>query len=342
MLKDEGKLSTHARAMLSAKSYTLFYLKMFFIIGGLYGIAHPFIVLNFFKMPVSMGWVQGAYQKKEAAALAIHEPKILLVAGSSVHFGLNAEMLQKEFHAPVVNFGVMASLDLDYILYRARKVLGQGDVVILPLEYSLYAYDPQKTYGDSRIFHLITFDQDFFLHNVSLMQKIRTFYRINPLMFIGSLYEQIRARSKNFQAGGSYQVNTINQFGDETAKNPHIFKAPPLQDLVPMTPDAVGTLKEFQQWCEKNGVKMYLTFSNGAYFKEYERPSFQKKIQVVLSDLRSHGFEIIGTPIDAMVDPSLMFDTEYHLTPEGILKRTTRFIELLQEIQLSSPKMTRG
>ena len=42
------------------------------------------------------------------------------------------------------------------------------------------------------------------------------------------------------------------------------------------------------------------------------------------------GITVVGTPQDAMREPKYLFDTEYHLIPEGIRLRTEKFISLLR------------
>jgi hypothetical protein len=281
-----------------------------------------------------MNWVQGAYEKKEAAALAITRPKIIVAAGSSVHFGINAEMIQQALHRPTVNFGVMALLDLDYIINRLQRVLKKNDIVILPLEYEHYSYDPRNSYSSQRVYHLLTFDQYFFQTQVPLIQKICTLYGIHPLMFISSFYEQLRAKSTNFHASGSYHLEKINAFGDETNQNVHTVSVSPGLTMPTTTPESLTLLKDFQAWCHQRSIQLYLTFPNVPYFQEYAQPKMQKSMDHFRETLKQNGFEVIGHPQDAMVDPLLMFDTGYHLTPEGIKKRTMRLIELLKEMNV--------
>ncbi len=311
--------------------YTVFFLKAIFSIGLIYMALHPFLILNFFKMSVSMNWVQGAYEKKEKAALMIREPKIIIAAGSSVHFGVKAQMIEEALQRPTINYGIMALLDLDYILYRLKKILKPQDIAILPLEYEHYTFNPSKTYSTQRVYYLLTFDQEFFHTSVPFLQKIRTFYRLHPLLFIGSFYEQLRARNAAFQSSGLYKLDDINQYGDETSNHPNMISASPTLIIPKPTQEALIALKEFQDWCQKRGVKFYLTFPNMAYFDIYDSLETTKDINRFIQILEQNNLKVMGHPKDAMVDKELVLDTGYHLTSKGIQIRTARLIELMKE-----------
>lgn len=118
-------------------------------------------------MPFTMNWVQGAYEKKEKMALLIKGPKIIIAAGSSVHFGVSAQMIEEAFQRPSVNYGVMTLLDLDYIIYRLKKVLKEGDILIMPLEYEHYTYDSSAQLSLQKKYYLLTFDHEFFYNYLS-------------------------------------------------------------------------------------------------------------------------------------------------------------------------------
>lgn len=90
-------------------------------------------------------------------------------------------------------------------------------------------------------------------------------------------------------------------------------------------------LTEFHQWCKDRGIKLYLTFPNTAYFKDYELPEINKEIDSFIGVLTQRGLAVIGRPQDAMVAKELMFDTNYHLIKEGIKLRTGRLINLMKK-----------
>jgi hypothetical protein len=65
-------------------------------------------------------------------------PRIILVGGSNVSFGIDAELMQRTLGIPVINDGLHAGLGLSP-LRELQDYLRDGDVVIISLEYQLFS-----------------------------------------------------------------------------------------------------------------------------------------------------------------------------------------------------------
>jgi len=155
-------------------------------------------------MPVSTSWIHGAYVKKTEAALHIQERKLVLAGGSSVHFGISAESITKALKIQTINYGVMALLDMDYTLYRLKRILKPGDMVILPLEYYHYGFSHAAPYSEQKKYYILTCDHDYFYAEVPFLQKVRLLYSINPLLFLSAFFEKIKSQN-NLAEGGQYK-----------------------------------------------------------------------------------------------------------------------------------------
>src|SRR5687768_14997237 len=68
-------------------------------------------------------------------------PKIILVGGSNLAFGIDSKMMQDSLRMPVVNMGLYAKLGLKYMLAQVQPYIGPGDVVVVVPEYDQF-------YGD--------------------------------------------------------------------------------------------------------------------------------------------------------------------------------------------------
>jgi len=79
-----------------------------------------------------------AYENKKAYLKQITKPKIVVVGGSSALFGIDAQQIESSTGIPTVNMGVFASLGIDYMLDKAKKVLKPGDIIVTSIEYPLY------------------------------------------------------------------------------------------------------------------------------------------------------------------------------------------------------------
>ncbi len=75
------------------------------------------------------------------------EPKIVIIGGSNVAFGMDSRVLQEELGRPVVNAGLHAGIGLEYMLRDVEGYLSAGDVLVVIPEYDLLT-DPAQ--GGSR------------------------------------------------------------------------------------------------------------------------------------------------------------------------------------------------
>lgn len=84
---------------------------------------------------------------------ATPSPKIILVGGSNVAFGLDSKKIQDELALPVVNMGLHGGFGLRYMIEEIKPQLKPGDIVILIPEYQQF-YQP---YGSDVLIPLIKY-----------------------------------------------------------------------------------------------------------------------------------------------------------------------------------------
>lgn len=322
----------------SCNDHKQYCLKVFWSVIALIcvlSVTYPVIVMTFFKMPISMAWVQKAFQIKTEAAQKIKEPKIIFAGGSNVHFGINTEMVSKALGKPAINFGVMGLLGLDYILYRTKEIAKSGDSIVLPLEYFLYDFNARESWVVQRTYYLFTYDQGFLTQHLPWFWQAYAFWKVTPLDLLTSvLYEQVRAKLNLSMLG--YSLDTISPLGNELGENP---KKPNLQLASPVSTnlaafpssEATALLKDFKTWCLQKNIRLYLTFPNTADLPEHHTKVYQEAFIKLLEALKLLGIPIIGKPQDAMVPSDVMFDSQYHLSKKGISLRTQKLIPLLKE-----------
>ncbi len=65
-------------------------------------------------------------------------PRIILVGGSNVSFGLDAELMQRTLGIPVINDGLHAGLGI-VPLRELQEYFRAGDIVIISLEYTMFS-----------------------------------------------------------------------------------------------------------------------------------------------------------------------------------------------------------
>ena len=91
-------------------------------IGGVTGIA--------VALPEQYGNVfTSRLSEKYDRLNSIDEPKVIVVGGSSVAFGLDSELLEEYMGMPVVNFGLYAALGTKVMMDLSRSNIGEGDII---------------------------------------------------------------------------------------------------------------------------------------------------------------------------------------------------------------------
>ena len=76
-----------------------------------------------------------AVLEKDRLIRTTPSPKMILVGGSNLAFGIDSKMLQDSLGIRVVNMGLYAKLGLRYMLAQVRPYIKTGDVVIVVPEY---------------------------------------------------------------------------------------------------------------------------------------------------------------------------------------------------------------
>lgn len=75
---------------------------------------------------------------KHQRAASLSGPRVLLVGGSNVAFGVDSPELERRLGLPVVNLGLHASLGLEFMLREAEALARDGDRIILSPEYEQF------------------------------------------------------------------------------------------------------------------------------------------------------------------------------------------------------------
>lgn len=303
----------------------LYILMAFFIL-----ITISFGMMNFFfyKVPQSTIWIDNCFIKKDSYAKSILDKKIVFTSGSNTLYGMETNIIEKALNIPVVNMAIHAGLKTDYILYRAKKILNSGDIIILPFEYQNLTWDGEEE--ESRSDYVLTHDKDFFLKELSLKEKLSMIYSITPINLINSLKEQLSI-TKEAQIGKGYTSITLNKNGDETYKDGYTNKKHKPFEL-PERHETLGLekIKDFNKWCKENNIRLFVTFPNTINHKEYFQEPYNKYFNTLLEYFSENKIEVIGKPVDSLYPINYFYDTNYHMNKKGAEIRTEEFLGKLK------------
>ena len=88
--------------------------------------------------PLSLGALRAHIDANLALGQTIHDPKLVILAGSNGPFSHRCETIQPIIGRPCINAGVAVGVGLDYLFTRWKPLLHPKDVVYLPLEEAQY------------------------------------------------------------------------------------------------------------------------------------------------------------------------------------------------------------
>ena len=257
-------------------------------------------------------------------------PRIILVGGSNVSFGIDAALMQKTLSIPVINDGLHAGLGLAP-LRELQAYLRAGDVVIISLEYQLFSSqdvmegDPAFLsdwieYAPERIQYLShPWKEAPVLYATMLQRKVNR--EVNRYLFGGSL-----AEVRNVFVGTQYNANGdfIGHIEKASAARRKISSEP--YPVEPIREEMIRFLKQFAGAAREKGAEVYFEApasrnSNCKTTGEASLANFFKTFQARSSIL------VLTPPEQVCLPDKYFFDTAYHLDAQGRELRTRRLIE---------------
>jgi hypothetical protein len=271
---------------------------------------------------------------KHKIANSIKQPKLILAGASSLAFGIDSELIEKEIKKPVVNLGIHGGLGLEFILNELKDVVKKGDIIFLSPEYLL------SIKGDYKLKKLTSSyyekANNYFTNNIVEDLKIhidKTRDNLKSLNFNDSKIDQVDVlkAKKSFDVKSIYSRHAFNSHGDVIS---HLEAEKPkeLNDRKKMDYEyweGIELLNQFNEFANANGIKVYYLFPN------YPRTEFKKNREIIQKleyDLRTNlKIKILNNPNDFVYDDSLFYDTVYHLDKKGRNLRTEKLIEFIKK-----------
>jgi hypothetical protein len=257
-------------------------------------------------------------------------PRIILIGGSNVSFGLDAELMQRSLGIPVINDGLHAGLGI-VPLRELREYIRQGDIIIISLEYSMFASQSIME-GD------LTFLSDWIEYSPQRIRFLANPWKQAPALYATMLQRKVNRQVNTYLFGGSLdEVRNVfigtkyNSNGDFIG---HLNEASMVRRKVPSVPYPVGTvqneifvfLEQFHQFAREKGAEVY--FEAPASRKTNCENTGEAPMANFFATFEERSSIPVLTPLDEVCLPDkYFFDTAYHLNAEGRQVRTERLIE---------------
>lgn len=313
----------------------------------------PFAALAytaFCKIPVQYDETfVGELSEKHERLKTLEGPRIILVGGSNLAFGIDSELLEKYTGMPVVNYGLYANLGTKVMLDMSRKHIRQGDVVVICPEtneqtYSLY-YNAQAV--------LQAYDSD-----LSLLSDAKI---TNIGKLLGALPEFAFTKRDFYESGNKptpsdiYAKDSFNEYGDVDVQRKFNEMRSFYDTAMPImiSTDIIGDgfidyLNEYAKNAKDKGASVYFSFSpmnvRAVKSTAEQKTEFYRYLGENLS------FPIISDIDDYILEAAYFYDTNFHLTTRGAKMRTaliaddirracgmTEFVETIKYTAIERP-----
>jgi hypothetical protein len=255
-------------------------------------------------------------------------PRIILVGGSNVSFGLDAAMMQKALGVPVINDGLHAGLGV-VPLRELQEYLRPGDIVIISLEYSMFASEDIME-GD------LAFLSDWIEYSPRRIRYLSNPWKQVPALYATMLQRKVNREVSRYLFGGSLDETRSVFIGTEYDANGdfigHLEEASMPRRKIPSVPYDVSSrekififLEGFYQAARDKGAEVY--FEAPASRKTNCENTGAIEMANFFKTFEQHSSIAVLTPLEEVCLPDkYFFDTAYHLNAEGRYLRTQRLI----------------
>lgn len=284
--------------------------------------------------------IERLYLNKTNYAEQYHQPKLVVISGSSAFYGIRCQTLQEEMGLGCLNGGTQIGLGIEYLLYRGRTWLKPGDIVLLPLEYR--HYKSRGVISDVLADYVIAFDPEY-LKLLSWKARLKLVMGTSASRLVEGIinrltqtdfresykYEKLFFEGKNGDNDEIYEAKVTQKFTQI------VEELQPL-DLANLNIPTSGmkSITAFAQWCKERNILVLSTWPNTIWFDDYNSPETNNFFKTIIQFYQHLGVQILGKPQDFMYDKPLFYDNIYHLNNEGIEMRTQQIITLLKEYLL--------
>ncbi|MDJ0659371.1 MAG: hypothetical protein QNJ42_07750 [Crocosphaera sp.] len=264
---------------------------------------------------------------KNARLKEAPSPRLIMVGGSNLSFGINSQMIKDALSLNPINTGIHASIGLKYMMDDVLDDIRPGDIVLISPEYQQFYGD--GAYGRNELLRIVMdIDRDS-LNNLNRKQwlKILPYF---PKFALSKLKpsEYFFQQSKNV---GVYERRAFNQYGDVYIHwNLQSKKVEPISQLPnDFNEKLIKEMVNFREQVEQKEAYLYVTFPG---YQEGSFENSEEEIANLKTKLIENNFILLGSPERYKIPNNMMYDTPYHLSKEGVELRTRRLIEDLGQV----------
>lgn len=263
---------------------------------------------------------------------SLPSPRMIVMSGSSVAFGVDSDLLSRELEIPVVNAGLHFQLGSHFLMQQLKNTVRKGDIVLISMEYVMKSegikkdqltvadfYPPAKNWiqYESKNEEIVTYSTHRLADFKLLMGEMWAGTRRKPISIDDTTSVFFR---KCFDKNGDLLGHLNNPspgFSNPEISNEIVYDK------------QIKDFNDFYGFAIQKGVTVLFTFPT------YAESGFEKNMAVIRKlekQLRNNlKIPIIGSPESSVMDDIFFFDNVYHPNAKGRKIFTSRLIQLLEQ-----------
>lgn len=258
---------------------------------------------------------------------SVQGPKILVLGGSNVAFGLDSALLEEllaeqGYEYSVCPFGLYAAVGTSAMLDLSRNALGEGDIVVLAIEPTS---DTMTDYFGTGAFWKCAEDAP---EMIGALDRDRQAALAGS--YVSYLHERLEIRRSGDlpAAQGGYGASSFNERCDLTYDRPGNIMIAGFDPTLTVEFSGIeigeAFAREVRDYCAdagRRGASVVLSFSpvNRACIEDPSADGVQAYFQACS---RAFGCPIISDPNRYILDSGWFYDSNFHLNTPGAELRT--------------------
>ena len=263
-------------------------------------------------------------------------PRMILIGGSNLLFGLDSPMIEQQTPYNPVNMGLIGGLRIDYITNEIKDELRPGDLVVMCLEYNTLNAEPDNPNTDETQVILGVTAQRFANWRFISWPQWKKLLDQGVAQYLGIIFRQAFANIIIRDNDNDPPINDdLNAYGDLTRYHDPTVKprkANNQNTLVKIHPEAVqaniARLNMFIADCRKRGVKVMFAYPPLPHTHYQRGEALARKFQRLLR--AQLDAPVICTPADMVFNDRDFIGLSYHLRGTAVQERTQRLIDAVK------------
>jgi hypothetical protein len=277
-------------------------------------------------IPDSSDYVLAGRLKHERLT-SLPSPKIVLIGGSNLAYGIDGRTLEQDTKCPIVNMGLNGYLGVRLILEESTPHLQASDTVVISLEYQNF-FNP--TDGDPSSQFMLAKSNPQIWEFLSWRQKLAALSQM-PLVAQEKVFRVIRSivspPDNNEELATILSIESFSGFDEYGGLTSHLGVTWPYEEVdrfdlssATIAPDVLPLLQSFAEEMSARGIRVAYSYSpvKRSFYDEHETAI--QALHARLTALSSLG--VMNPPETFAYDDALFFDSIYHLGAEGRLIRS--------------------